>query len=82
MGSDYDPDWMSPHHPPPREMKGEVAELGRSQLEELVAQVAELDLHRELKEIDGGGPESDNFIEQDLEEEAVRTRMIGVFQVS
>ncbi len=82
MGPDFEPGWMSPEPPPAAKIKGETVELGEKQMAELVAQVAALDLHRKLKELDGSGPESENFIEQDFEEEAVRTRMIGVFQAS
>ncbi len=86
MGPDFDPNWMATSKPPSSLLRGETVEMGETQLAELVSQVAELDLDRELKELDGDeddeDDEVDNFITQDFDEEEIRTKMIGLFQVS
>ena len=64
MGPDFDPSWMSARRPSEALLSGKTVELGENQLAELVAQVAALDLDRELKELDGEAPDEDNFIEQ------------------
>ena len=58
MGEDFDDEWMSIEAPPPAEMDVEVVQT--EQVEELVRQISELDLERELAEMAG---DIDNEVE-------------------